>query len=194
MCRLLCYAWSLMKKLRSIWQSLVGETDRKVRVGRLTGLLFVAAGFLIIGKAWDGSANLNSVPGQVPYLLSGGFMGLGLVITGSMLLFLSSLRAEREVMVTRFDEMTRLLSRNLGRMTISSNGSASSGLMVTVASSGDAYHQAECKVLDGKEGLSTVPVEVAVMEGLKACRACNPPKIEELKVDPATAGSGTQAQ
>ena len=183
-----------MKKLRSIWQSLTGETDRKVRVGRLVGLLFVAAGFIIIGKAWDGSANLNSVPGQVPYLLSGGFMGLGLIITGSMLLFLSSLRAEREVMVTRFDEMTRLLSRNLGRMTISSNGSASSGQMVTVAPSGDAYHRSECKILDGKEGLTSVPVEVAVMEGLKPCRACNPAVIEEMKVDASTAGSGTQAQ
>lgn len=183
-----------MRKLRSIWQSLTGETDRKVRVGRLTGLLFVAAGFVIIGKAWDGSANLNSVPGQVPYLLSGGFMGLGLIVTGSVLLFLSSLRAEREVMVTRFDEMTRLLSRNLGRMTISSNGSSSSGQMVTLAPAGEAYHQADCKVLDGKEGLSTVPVEVAMMEDLKPCRACDPPVVEEMKVDAATAGSGTQAQ
>ena len=85
-----------MKRMRAIWQSLWGETDRRVRLGRFLGLAFITAGFVIFYFAWDGAASINFAQGQIPYLLSGGFMGLGLVITEACLLFLSTIRSERQ--------------------------------------------------------------------------------------------------
>lgn len=163
-----------MKKLKAVWQSLWVDVDRRVRTGRILGLVFVTAGFVVMGKAWDGAASVNFSTGQFPYLLSGGFMGLGLVVTGCMLLFLSTIRAERQVLTDKFDEITRLLGRNLTRMQVSSNGVAGGGEQVVAGAT--VYHRAECKVLQGKTGLTSITVEQAVAEGLSACRVCSPPQ------------------
>lgn len=167
-----------MKRFRAIWQSLWGDADRRVRLGRFLGLMFIAAGFVTFYFAWDGAASINFAQGQIPYLLSGGFLGLGLVITGATLLFLSTIRSERQLMTDRYDEMARLLSRNLSRLQFSSNGhSAASSAQVIAGVT--TYHRAECKILEGKDGLTTVTVEQAAAEGLERCRVCNPPEIKK---------------
>lgn len=168
-----------MKKLRAAWQSLWVDVDRRVYVGRLLGLLFVTAGFVVIGKAWDGAASINFTTGQFPYLLSGGFMGLGLIVTGCTLLLLATVRGEREVMSQKFDEVTKLLSRSLTRMQASSNGVAGSGEQVIAGET--TYHRPGCKILQGKTGLATVTIEQAAAEGLNACRVCEPPELPKEK-------------
>ena len=172
-----------MKRIRALWQSLWGETDRRVRLGRVLGLGFIAGGFVVFYFAWDGAASINFAQGQIPYLLSGGFLGLGLVITGAMLLFLTTIRTERQVMTDRYDEMARLLSRNLSRLQFSSNGAGSTNGQVIAGAT--TYHRAECKILEGKDGLTTVTVEQAAAEGLERCRVCNPPAPKEKDAEPA---------
>lgn len=167
-----------MKRFRAVWQSLWGDTDRRVRLGRFLGLLFIAAGFVVFYFAWDGAASINFAQGQIPYLLSGGFLGLGLVVTGSTLLFLSTIRSERQLMTDRYDEMARLLSRNLSRLQFSTNGH-STGSSSQVVAGATSYHLAECKILEGKDGLTTVTVEQASAEGLERCRVCNPPEAKK---------------
>lgn len=183
-----------MKKLRAAWQSLWVDVDRRVYVGRILGLLFVTAGFVVIGKAWDGAASINFTTGQFPYLLSGGFMGLGLIVTGCTLLLLSTVRGEREVMSQKFDEVTRLLSRSLTRMQASSNGLVGSGEQVVAGET--TYHRPDCKILQGKTGLSTLTLEQAAAEGLARCRVCEPaelPKAEEKAEDKPPASDGQKA-
>jgi hypothetical protein len=167
-----------MKKLRALWASSWGDVDRRVRLGRLLGLAFIVLGFVAIGKAWDGAASRNFIQQQFPYLLSGGFLGIGLIITGSMLIFMSTLRAERQILSDRYEEMAKLLSRNLSRLQVTStNGSAASGEQVVAGA--NAYHRPGCSVLQGKEGLMNVTVEQAAAEGLGPCRVCDPPKLAE---------------
>lgn len=183
-----------MKKIRALWQSLWMDVDRRVRLGRILGFWLIVIGIVVIGKAWDGSASKTRVDSQMPYLLSGGFMGLGLVVTGCTLLLLSTVRAERQLMTKKFDEMTTLLSRNLGRMSIASNGSGSHTEQVVAG--GDAYHRADCTILDGKSGLTTLSVAQATGEGLIPCRACDPPKPPAIPKEnqSVSAASGTQDQ
>lgn len=174
----------LMKRMRALWQSLFGDADRRVRLGRIVGFAFMTAGVVMIGLAWNGAASRNFLEGQFPYLLSGGVMGLALVIIGATLLFLATIRAERELMTNRFDEMIRLLGRNLNRLSISSNGS---GTVHGQVIAGDTvFHRAECRVLQGKEGLATVTVEQAEAEGLGPCRVCDPPHSEPEAAPAAT--------
>jgi hypothetical protein len=167
-----------MKKLRALWHSLFGDADHRVRLGRILGLAFITTGFVVIGKAWDGAASINFATGQLPYLLSGGFMGLGLIITGATLLFLSTVRSERSLMSEQYEEMSRLLSRNLSRLQISANGAGGDNREQVVATSSH-YHVADCTVLEGKSDLATVLVEQAVAEGLEPCRVCGPPIVEK---------------
>lgn len=179
-----------MKRLRAIWQSVAGDSDRRVRLGRILGLMFMTAGFIVIGKAWDGAASINFAQGQIPYLLSGGFMGLGLIVTGATLLNLATVRAEREISSKQFEEVTRLLGRNLNRLSVSSNGSGTSAISGQVVTGASTFHRAECRLLEGKDGLSTVTVDQAEAEGLEPCRVCSPPhteKIEKKEEPPAQA-------
>ncbi|MGH2812904.1 MAG: hypothetical protein ACRDI1_09360 [Actinomycetota bacterium] len=161
-----------MKKLISMFKSYRDDNERRVRTGRLVGLAFIAVGFAVIGKAWDGAASINFVQGQIPYLLSGGFVGVGLIVTGSTLLLLTTVRAERRALHDKFDEMATLLGRNLSRMSVGSNGS---GPSEQVVAGGGVYHRAGCKVLEGKEDLSMVTLDQAAAERLTPCRACDPP-------------------
>ena len=162
-----------VNRLRAFWRSILAEEDSGVRLGRILGLVFIVAGVLVIGKAWDGAASQNSIPAQIPYLLSGGFMGLALVVTGGLLLALAGLPAEREELSQRLDEVSRLLGRNLSRLQISTDGAEQSGERVIAGTT--VYHVPGCKILKGKPGLATVTLEQAVAEGLAPCRSCNPP-------------------
>lgn len=190
-----------MKKLRAIWQSMWVDVDRRVRLGRVLGLLFVAAGFVVIGFAWNGSASKVRVDSQMPYLLSGGFMGIGLIVVGIVMLLLATVRAERQILTDKFDEMNRLLSRNLGRLQVSANTAATNGspdATEQVVAGSDLYHRPECRILVGKKGLTTISVAQAAAEGLDACRACDPPTMpaekKEEEPEPVSAGSGTPTQ
>jgi hypothetical protein len=176
-----------MKRLRAVWQSMWVDVDRRVRLGRVLGFVLVTGGFVIIGVAWNGAASINFAQGQIPYLLSGGFLGVALIVTGCVLILLSTVRAERQVMTELFGDMSRLLGRNLARAQFSTNGSGDTEGQVVATDT--TYHRPDCKVLQGKQGLTLVTLQQAAAEGLEACRVCDPPavKVEET----ATAVSGT---
>jgi hypothetical protein len=184
-----------VKKLRAAWQSLWVDVDRRVHAGRILGLLFVTAGFVVVGKAWDGAASINFTTGQFPYLLSGGFMGLGLIVTGCTLLLLATVRGERQVLTDKFDEISRLLGRSLNRMSVSANGLAGSGEQVVAGAT--TYHRPDCRILQGKTGLTTLTLEQAAAEGLGRCRVCEPPELpkaaEEEKPAEAAGSDGEAA-
>ncbi len=173
-----------MKRLRAAWHSLWGDADRRVRMGRFLGFNLVWIGFVVIGKAWDGAASINFAQGQIPYLLSGGFMGLAMVITGAALLILASIRSERQVLTDLFEVLSRQLGRNLSGMQFSSNGAGDTDKRFVATDS--AYHRAECRVLQGKQGLMTVSLEQAAAEGLEACRVCSPPVAEKAEEEETT--------
>ncbi|MFN2390275.1 MAG: hypothetical protein ABR575_11830 [Actinomycetota bacterium] len=180
-----------MKRLRALWASAWGDSDRRVRLGRLLGLTFITSGFVLIGLAWNGAASKNFEPAQFPYLLSGGLGGLGLIVAGATFLLLATLRAERQVLSETFDRVAQLLGRNLSSLQFSSNGSGPAEQVVAGAT---AYHLPGCKILQGKEGLARIPVQQAEAEGLVACRVCDPPRPLETPTAPVSASAGTPAR
>lgn len=179
-----------VKRLRALWQSLWVDVDRRVRLGRLLGLVLIMVGFAVIGKAWDGAASRDFVQGQIPYLLSGGFVGIGLIATGATLLLLSAVRAERQALSEAVEDVTRLLGRNLARLQMSANGSEADSEQVVAGAS--VYHLPDCKVLRGKSNLATITVARAAAEGLSACRVCDPPR-PEVKDEPAAVPAASGA-
>ena len=58
------------------------------------GIAVAAVGFVVIMFAWGEVAALTTVPEQMPYLLSGGLTGLGLILTGLTLVNVNAKRQD----------------------------------------------------------------------------------------------------
>lgn len=148
--------------------SVKATNDRQVRNISILGLVFATAGFVVIGLGWNGMASVACPDCQLPYLLSGGATGLGLVVFGSAMLVIGRLRAERIKTDARVEELIRATGR-VGSAIAIANGSEN-GLVLAGRST---YHRPECRLVQGKE-LDKVTVEIATAAGLSACRVCDP--------------------
>jgi hypothetical protein len=79
--------------------------ERQITVARWMGLVLCAGGFAAIGVGWAGMAGATSADAQLPYLLSGGAVGIGLIVFGAALLVLGQVRADRLKDEARFMRM-----------------------------------------------------------------------------------------
>ena len=59
-----------------------------------TAVGLVGLGFIFIFFAWNGAAGKDYVQGQVPYLISGGIIGLSLIISGLTVVVVQTIRRE----------------------------------------------------------------------------------------------------
>ncbi len=140
--------------------------------GRLA-LAIVAGGLLVIGLGWYGISGdgaliegKTDLRAQLPYLISGGFLGLGLIILGSALLVAHTTRVERArgdaLMEVRFDSLIAALGG--ARLAV-----APEGFVVAGAA---AYHRADCRLAGSGQNVDYVSVEAAEDSGLRPCRNC----------------------
>jgi hypothetical protein len=65
------------------------------KLGGVLGIGYCVAGFFLIFLGWNGAASNDREPAQIPYVISGGIAGLGLVVVGAALIVAHSLRADR---------------------------------------------------------------------------------------------------
>lgn len=75
----------------------------------------VAAGFAGMMLGWYGAARLGSLPGQFPYLVSGGMGGLALVLCGAVILLLQTVRRESARQRAQLAHLQEALRVALGR-------------------------------------------------------------------------------
>jgi hypothetical protein len=80
-------------------------TKRWSKLGGVLGIVYCVAGFFLIFLGWNGAASNDREPAQIPYLISGGIGGLGLVVVGSALIVAHSLRADRVELRGAIDEL-----------------------------------------------------------------------------------------
>jgi hypothetical protein len=141
------------------------------KLGGQQGVLFCLAGLVLVWAGWNGSASYNDIRQQFPYLISGGIAGLSLVVIGVGLFVVQSQRADRVQLEANLAQLRLILERMTGGSL--GNGSEPAGTLVVAGPS--AYHLATCRLIEGREGLKTMPVESAVAAGLSPCRTCGPP-------------------
>jgi hypothetical protein len=145
-------------------------------LGSLIGLGAVAIGFLVIGLAWNGAAGVDFVQGQVPYLLSGGFLGLGLIVFGAALVIVQSNRRDRSLLESELHELNRAIARlanAVGSAAGATNGPGGSERVVVGSST---YHRPDCRLVAGK-GLPVITIDAALEENLEPCRVCAPARV-----------------
>jgi hypothetical protein len=138
------------------------------KLGGLWSLAVVGFGLLLIGLGYNGMASNTAVAAQLPYLLSGGLLGLALVVFGTGLLITQRAREDRQ----------RLEGVLLQLLDVEQEGSFGAqvpsdadGLFAAGTSS---YHRPGCRLIDGREEIGYVTVEEALARDLKPCRVCQP--------------------
>lgn len=148
------------------------QSRPRVAFGRLGGrlsLAVVAVGLLAIALGWNGASGNLVGSAQTPYLLSGGFAGLGLVVFGSALMITQSAREDRQ-------RLEGLLAQMLDAQQAASTGvgSVPSDVDGLFAAGTASYHVPGCRLVDGREEVSYVTAAEASARDLKACRVCQP--------------------
>lgn len=78
----------------------------------------VGLGFIVLFLGWNGAAGVDFVPGQVPYLISGGLVGIGLIGSGLAVMVINAHRRDTQQLLQKLDE----LADRLGGEQLQPNG------------------------------------------------------------------------
>lgn len=150
--------------------------DKRSKYAEYIPVVLIVVGFAFMFLGWNGAAGRDCVQCQVPYMISGGLIGLGLVFFGSASLVVRAFKEGLVRQLKELESLTETSKRVATTLTWSANGTGpnshqTSELVVVGASS---FHLAECRLVKSRESLEKVPKEQAVESGLEACRVCNP--------------------
>lgn len=142
--------------LRNTWQIVAGAI-----------LMPLGAGIILL--AWWGAANARVVQQQIPYLVSGAFIGLGLMIGGGLMFWAHWLYR----IYDQADLHHRELLDAINRLADGGGGSATTSAARFVATaSGTNFHTPDCSVVKGRRGLRTISASQAAK--MEPCRICQP--------------------
>jgi hypothetical protein len=69
------------------------------------GVLLVVAGFVALFLAWNGAAGVDYVEGQLPYVISGGLAGIGLIAAGLTVVNVQARRQDQAQLIARLEQL-----------------------------------------------------------------------------------------
>lgn len=156
------------------------------------GLFIVALGLLAIGLGWNGMAGgggeVNGVPNlnaQLPWLVSGGILGLALVVFGTAMIIVQNSRSDRARLEAKLDELVEALGRGSAPVApypaapAVASATAATTAVTTVAkgtfvAGPSAYHRSDCRLVQGRDDVEYVTAAEAKSRSLKPCRVCKP--------------------
>lgn len=69
------------------------------------GVLLAVAGFIAMFLAWNGAAGKDFVQGQLPYVISGGLVGISLVGCGLTVINVQARRADQTELLNRLETL-----------------------------------------------------------------------------------------
>ena len=171
------------------------------RIDRRTmGWVLTGVGLLAIVLGWFGVSGQALVAKQLPYLVSGGILGVALVSLGAFILGTEDMRRDsgrldrlermvlelHAVLLARADAPERSL---LERIDLTAGDGAPGGASapgggaprsaapddgLVALPEGQTYHRASCAMISGKTQAATVTPGSARRRGLKPCRLCEP--------------------
>jgi hypothetical protein len=144
-------------------------------LGGKLGVGLSLLGFVVLFLGWNGAASFDRVPSQFPYLISGGLVGLSLVVLGAAMIVVDNQRADRAAMQATLLELRSVLETMGAAGGVRSSGttmlSPAPGQVVAGSAS---FHRPSCHLVDGRDTAAVLEVDAARERGLSPCRVCNP--------------------
>ena len=160
-----------------------GLPEKPVREGRLdlrnswqvvAGSILIPLGVVFIMIGWYGAAHARVVQQQIPYLVSGSFIGLGCMVVGGLLFWGHWLYRIYDQAGLHHEEQQRLLeliAASLAPRRIDVEAGTPSALYATA--SGTVYHRADCAVIaHHPDDLRTLGA--GGLTGMRPCQICLP--------------------
>jgi hypothetical protein len=149
------------------------------RVLAVASAVLLPLGLAVIVLGWYGAAHTPYLFEQLPYLISGGLLGLGLAIVGGLIYFASWVARTSAQQQQQGDEVVELLRDVLDELraatpapTTRRKGSGGNGAAPYVATArGGMLHRPDCAVVAGRSDLRSIS---ASGDGLKPCTLCHP--------------------
>jgi hypothetical protein len=160
---------------------------RLAGVGGGLGLLVVALGLVAIGIGWNGMAGgggqvngATDLRAQLPWLISGGVLGLALVVFGAAMMIVHNARLDRARLESKLDELVGTISRTglPGGVAYPADTPASTAGLF--AAGGTSYHQPDCRLVQGRDDISLLTASEVAARDLRACRVCKPASAETI--------------
>lgn len=157
-----------------------GGSGRNERWLMIAGGAGVVIGIPIIFLGWYGASRTPYVFEQLPYVISGGLLGLALAVVGGLFYF--SYWATRQIHETRRQsqeaaEALRQIRDLLAAGAMSSasaqpaSAQASGNGTYVATAKGTMFHKPDCVVVAGRDDLRQVD---PTTKGLEPCRICEP--------------------
>jgi hypothetical protein len=145
------------------------------RVLLIIGSITVPLGLIFIILGWMGASHTPNVYEQIPYSISGGMLGLGLVFGGGFAYFAYWMTqlvhaTRRDTAETRavLERIETLLSRGADAPAVGGGLVASPTFVATAK--GTLYHRPDCASVAGRKGLKKVDPSTT---SLSPCKICN---------------------
>src|SRR4051812_17556122 len=145
------------------------------------GYILIALGALLLIAGYLGVSREVIVARQIPYLVSGGLVGLAAITLGSRLLLIEDLRRDAG-RLDRLEKAVQELHQVLlyrphppapGTAQATANGAAVPTKLM-VLPGGESFHRPDCPVVGDKASGRSVTLETAQRKGLHACPLCQP--------------------
>ncbi|HVF06903.1 MAG TPA: hypothetical protein VNA20_18845 [Frankiaceae bacterium] len=141
------------------------------RLGGGLALILIALGLLAVALGWNGAAGTALTAAQFPYLLSGGILGLSLIVLGSSLMIVKAHREDRARIERKLDEVIDAIG---GAGFGGGGAQAPTDLTGLVVAGSASYHTPDCRLVDGREDTQYLTPEEARARFLAPCRVCQP--------------------
>lgn len=150
----------------------------------VAGALLLPIGIAVIVLGWQGAAHGRIDQQQIPYLISGGILGLAFVTIGGFFFWAHWLyrmydqaelhHLERmKVQAEQHQELLRALGERGGSAAVGTSAPSANGTAAFVATaSGSNFHKADCPIVTGRPGLRRITAAQA--KSMKPCRICEP--------------------
>jgi hypothetical protein len=166
----------LSSRVRSVrTRAAAGQLDRWLLI---IGGVMLPLGVLLIGLGWLGASRTILPFEQIPYVVSGGLLGIAFVIIGGFVYFaywqtllVRDTRAERRELVDALSRIERLLA---GGGLMSTNGGhapANDEEQLVATETGSMIHRPDCPVVLNRDNLRVVAGDEP---GLRPCSICDP--------------------
>jgi hypothetical protein len=174
-----------------------GNVDT-ARVLLWIGGILMPLGVVLVILGWSGASHTSNLYEQIPYAISGGMLGIGVLFTGGFCYFaywmtqlVHATRREGRETRAALERIEHLLAAAASAPAPAATSTAAATAPVTAevpaviatgAASADAtpfvatskgtmFHRPECTVVAGKTGLRHVSGDEA---GMTPCKICNP--------------------